>query len=246
MKNKLGLIGKSLSHSFSKSNFNTKFQNESIRNFSYELIEIEEEELENVFNHLKKEFLGINVTIPYKEKVIALLDEMDIHAEKIGAVNCILFKNGRSKGYNTDYLGFAKSIEKESFDKSKKALIIGSGGASKAISYALKTYFNLELEVVSRDPSKGLLIDDLTMKLMNDYSLIVNTTPLGMYPNLEDFPSLPYQFISSNHFCVDLIYNPLETNFLKKCKEQGALILNGQKMLENQAELSFEIWKNNL
>lgn len=246
MKYKLGLIGESLSHSFSKTYFHSKFQNESILNFSYELLEVQENELPLLFNYLKEEFIGINVTIPYKEKVLSLLDEIDIHAQKIGAVNCILFKNGKAIGYNTDYLGFSKSIEKLDFDMSKKALIIGTGGSSKAISYSLKTYFNLDLDFVSRSPQKGILYQDLTKAVMQNYGIIVNTTPLGMYPSINDYPPIDYDFISSNHFCVDLIYNPQETLFMKKSKSRGAFVMNGLKMLEFQAELSYEIWKNNL
>jgi shikimate dehydrogenase len=246
MKYKLGLIGKSLSHSFSKTYFNAKFQNESIFDFSYELLEVQEEELVNVFNHLKETFVGVNVTIPYKEKVLPLLHEIDIHAQKIGAVNCISFKNGKSKGYNTDYLGFVKSIENESFDLSKKALIIGTGGASKAISYSLKTYFNVDSDFVSRNPQKGVTYEAISKEMMHNYGIVVNTTPLGMYPLISDFPPIEYDFINSNYFCIDLIYNPLETSFMKKSKERGARVMNGLKMLEIQAELSFEIWKNNL
>jgi shikimate dehydrogenase len=246
MKYKLGLIGKSLSHSFSKTYFHSKFHNESIHNFSYELFEVEENKLPLLFNHLKEEYTGINVTIPYKEKILPLLDEIDIHAHNIGAVNCISFKNGKSKGYNTDYLGFAKSIENESFDLSKKALIIGTGGASKAISYSLKMYFNLDYDFVSRNSQKGILYQDLTKAMIQNYGIIVNTTPLGMYPLISDFPPIDYNFLSSNHFCIDLIYNPQETSFMKKSKNRGAFVMNGMKMLEFQAELSYEIWKNKL
>lgn len=246
MKYKLGLIGKSLSHSFSKTYFYTKFQNESISDFSYELLEVQEEELVNVFNQLKETFVGVNVTIPYKEKVLPLLDEIDIHAQNIGAVNCIAFKNDKVIGYNTDFKGFADSIEDVPFDRCKKALILGTGGASKAISYSLKTYFNLDSDFVSRNPQKGFEYEAISQEMMHNYGIIVNTTPLGMHPNIKSFPPINYNFITSQHFCVDLIYNPEETLFMKKCKERGALVKNGLEMLENQAELSFLIWKNNL
>jgi shikimate dehydrogenase len=246
MKYKLGLIGKSLSHSFSRNYFSSKFQKESISDFSYELLEVKEEELSILFNNLKQTFAGVNVTIPYKEKVLSLLDEIDIHAQNIGAVNCIAFKNGKSKGYNTDFKGFADSIKEIPFDRCKKALILGTGGASKATSYSLKTFFNVESDFVSRNPQIGFEYEAISDEMMHNYGIIVNTTPLGMHPNIKSFPPINYNFITSQHFCVDLIYNPEETLFMKKCKERGALVKNGLEMLENQAELSFLIWKNNL
>lgn len=246
MKYKLGLIGKSLSHSFSRNYFSSKFQKESISDFSYDLIAFDEENLAEKFNEIRQSFLGINVTIPYKEAVIPFLDELDMHARNIGAVNCIVFKNGISKGYNTDFKGFADSIIEIPFDRNKKALILGTGGASKAISYSLKTFYNIESHFVSRSQENNLTYEDLTDKNMNNYGIIVNTTPLGMYPEIESFPPVNYNFITSQHFCVDLIYNPEETLFMKKCKERGAEVKNGLEMLENQAELSFLIWKNNL
>ncbi len=246
MKYKLGLIGKSLSHSFSRNYFASKFQKDSIENFSYDLIEIKEENLADKFNEIRQSFVGINVTIPYKESVIPFLDELDIHASNIGAVNCIAFKNGKSKGYNTDFEGFADSVINIPFDRTKKALILGTGGASKAISYSLKTIFKIESHFVSRSQENYLNYEDLTDENMNNYGIIVNTTPLGMYPDIESSPPINYNFVTSQHFCVDLIYNPEETIFMKKCMERGAKVKNGLEMLENQAELSFSIWKNNL
>jgi len=186
----------------------------------------------------------MNVTIPYKEEVIPFLDKIDRKAKKIGAVNTIkITKSGKLKGYNTDFYGFRNSLKPLLKKEHKKALILGTGGASKAIAFALKK-LGIQYTFVSRTKKseKMLTYSELTENTIKEYLLIVNTTPLGTHPNTSDKPDIPYNFISDKHILYDLIYNPSETLFLKLGKEKGATIKNGLEMLELQAEKAWEIW----
>jgi shikimate dehydrogenase len=243
-----GLIGKSLSHSFSKDYFSKKFLKADIKAV-YHLFELKDiSELPHLL--IQHPFLcGLNVTIPYKKSVIPFLDDLDETAKSTGAVNCIKIKRtGDSvilKGYNTDVYGFAQSIKPFLEGKHDRALILGTGGASLAVAHVLKK-IGISCLFVSRSVQSTDTINyhDLNELAIAIHLLIVNTTPIGMYPDIDSFPNIPYDFISSNHFLCDLVYNPEETVFLRKGKEKGAMILNGLSMLHLQAEKSWEIWSS--
>ncbi len=241
--NLYGLIGFPLTHSFSKKYFTEKFQKENILDSKYELFEIKEVEmiLEVVKNN--PELKGLNVTIPHKEKVIQFLNDIDPAAKEIGAVNVIKVKDGKLKGYNSDYYGFRQSllhlIGKE---QGLKALILGTGGAAKAVKAALKD-LGIPYKFVSRKKEEeNFSYEELNDHVLMEYKLIINTSPLGMYPNTESHPEIPYSFLSAQHFLFDLVYNPEETSFMKKGKEKGARTQNGLEMLHLQAEKAWEIW----
>lgn len=240
-----GLIGYPLEHSFSGKYFAEKFEKENIQNCEYRLFP-----LENIqeFEQLKKQNIaGLNVTIPYKEQIIPYLDELDEHAEAIGAVNVIQFKNGKTKGFNSDYFGFKDSllnfIPKEF---NSHALILGTGGASKAIKQVLKD-LSIPFKIVSRKEKFDFTYEEINGKfeILADYHLIINTTPLGTYPKVEEKPNLPYKALTENHYFYDLVYNPSETAFMKAGKKQGGKTINGLEMLVGQAEKSWEIWNKN-
>jgi len=240
-----GLIGYPLSHSFSQKYFEKKFTCENIadseyRNFSIESIE----KLREVLSE-NPDLIGLNVTIPYKEKVIAFLNELDETTREIGAVNCIKIEDGKLKGFNTDAYGFEMSIKPFLENKYERALILGTGGASKAVAYVLKKW-NIPFHYATRNPNtpNHLSYQDLSNDNIKYFQLIINTTPLGTFPNIESSPDLPYEGMSSAHFLYDLVYNPSETVFLRKGKEQGAHTMNGLKMLELQAERAWQIWNN--
>jgi shikimate dehydrogenase len=237
-----GLIGKTLQHSFSKEYFTKVFEKNHLPDY-YDNIEIEDsDQLAYMFPKLIEKYSGLNVTIPYKKEVMSLLDSLDPHAEAIGAVNCIQISNNRSKGYNTDYIGFVRSIKPIlDPDIQYQALVLGSGGASLAVQYGLKM-LDIPFTVVSSSDHSYTLYDELTLDTIKGSRLIVNTTPLGMYPNTEDAPSIPFEAISSHHIAMDLIYNPLETLFLANAKARGAKTLNGYDMLRIQADESWIIW----
>ena len=239
-----GLIGKNINYSFSKNYFNNKFIKLKSKNCSYtnfDLLNIAE--FENII--LKNNLNGLNVTIPYKEKIIPYLDSLDLEAKLIGAVNTIkIDSNKKLKGYNTDYIGFLNSIKIHLTKKHKKAIILGSGGASKAIIHALK---KLEITsiTVSRNNLKGnLTYKDLDREVFNSCQIIINCSPIGTHPKVNECPNIPYQYIDSRHICYDLIYNPKETQFLKKSRLNNALVINGMKMLKLQAEESWKIWNS--
>lgn len=244
---KYGLIGYPLSHSFSGKYFAEKFRNENIKDTSYELFEIPN--ISAVKDVFKIENLsGFNITIPYKQSIKKYLDEFDISAVKVGAVNVVkITKEGRRIGYNSDYYGFKKSITdwiKVDLN-TLRALVLGTGGASKAV----KAVFNdigIETLMVSRSDKGDLTYDDLLHQndIIETHKLIINTTPLGMSPNIAACPSLPYEKISQDHHLYDLIYNPEETRFLKHGKVRGAHVKNGYEMLVLQAEKSWEIWND--
>lgn len=233
-----GLIGKNIGYSFSKKYFENKFKLEKIKNTKYINFELNNiEDLNKIFNQNNQ---GYNVTIPYKEAVIPFVDALDYHAQQIGAVNTIQVHKGRKIGFNTDWIGFKNSIKPLLQSHHKNALILGSGGACKAVKYALNK-LDVSSKIVSRD--KGdLTYSQLDEKIIKTHSVIINTSPLGTHPNIENCPLLPYHLIGPQHLVYDLIYNPTETLFLQKCKSNGAIIKNGLQMLEIQAEEAWKIW----
>lgn len=243
---KYGLIGKNISYSFSKDFFNTKFKEEAITHASYDNFDIQSIiDFPNVLIE-NPNLKGLNVTIPYKELIIPYLDKIDKKAKKIGAVNTIkISKKGKLKGYNTDYYGFKKSIKPYLKPHHKKALILGTGGASKAIAYTLKK-MNISYAYVSRNTSKESMFtyNSLTVDDLKDYQIIINCTPLGTNPNVDECPNIPYQAITNQHILYDLIYNPLETKFLALGNANNATTINGLSMLKLQANKAWEIWNS--
>lgn len=240
-----GLIGYPLIHSFSQNYFNQKFEAEGIdaKYVNFEIADIGE--LMEVVSE-NANLCGLNVTIPYKEQVIPYLDEVDEDAAKIGAVNVIKFIRGKNslkfKGYNSDIIGFCDSLKPLLKPEHKKALILGTGGAAKAVYHGL---LNLGIEpmYVSRSKRDGMLTyGDLSAAVMNEYKVIVNTTPLGMYPHVDECPNIPYHLLTPSHLCYDLLYNPDVTLFMKRAEEQGAAIKNGLEMLLLQAFAAWNIW----
>ncbi|MBU2951425.1 shikimate dehydrogenase [Tamlana agarivorans] len=242
--NKLGLLGKNISYSFSRAYFKEKFQTEHIENTSYENFDIENiNKFQDIIKHTEG-LRGLNVTIPYKEAVMPYLDEINEQAKAIGAVNTIrITKKGKLVGYNTDCYGFKKTIEPFIKPHHKKALILGTGGASKAVIYSLKE-LGLTCNYVSRNLSKNVQFsyDTLTKEDVKNHEVIVNCTPLGTFPDIKDCPNIPYDGITEKHLLFDLIYNPEETTFLSSGKKNGATIVNGANMLKLQAEKSWSIW----
>lgn len=239
-----GLIGEKLGHSFSKRFFTEKFEKESI-DAKYDLFELANiDMIADLFTEKKP--CGLNVTIPYKEQVIQYLDDIDQEAKEIGAVNTIQFRNVNGKitkkGYNTDVIGFRDSLLPLLKEHHKKALILGTGGASKAVAFVLGK-LGIEYKYVSRRAAEGsFTYGDLTQEVMAEYTVIVNSTPVGMFPKVDAAPEIPYQYITGKHLLYDLIYNPEETLFSKKGKEQGATTKTGLDMLYGQALASWKIW----
>ncbi|NQX98232.1 MAG: shikimate dehydrogenase [Flavobacteriales bacterium] len=244
---KYGLIGHPLSHSFSEKYFTGKFEKESIIDCSYELFDIEN--INQLPEILEKNpnLKGLNVTIPYKEKVFNILTEIDETAAAIGAVNTIKISNNQHslKGYNTDYYGFKKSLKPFLDINHERALIFGSGGASKTVKYVLNE-LNINCLIVSRNPieKNEIAYTDVNEYVIKHHQIIVNTTPIGMYPDIENCPLFNYENLTSKHLLYDLIYNPTETLFLKKGRQQNCITLNGLQMLKLQAEKSWEIWNS--
>ena len=243
---KYGLIGYPLQHSFSISYFNEKFQNENINakyiNFEIPTIDALPEILAS-----NPELKGLNVTIPYKEKVISFLDTVSPEARAIGAVNVIRVEHKGNdivlKGYNSDLIGFTQSIQPMLRPYHKKALILGTGGASKAINYGLKS-LGLDTVLVSRFERPGTIqYEKITPEVIEEYNVIVNCTPCGMYPHFEECPNLPYEAMSNKTLLYDLIYNPDQTLFMKKGLRMGATVKNGLEMLLLQAFASWEFWQ---
>jgi shikimate dehydrogenase len=242
---KYGLIGHPLGHSFSKKYFTEKFKKEGIK-AEYHLFDIPDiSELPVIMED--KNLKGLSVTIPYKEAVIPFMDELDESAAKARAVNCIKINNDGEKpfciGYNTDVYGFKQSLKPFLEQKHHRALILGTGGASKAVQCVLKE-IGIDFILVSRNPKgpNGVSYADLNDWAIQSHLLIVNTTPLGMFPNVDGFPPIPYGSIGPNHFLYDLVYNPEETVFLRKAREKGAMALNGLDMLKLQAEKAWEVF----
>ncbi len=241
---KFGLIGKNIGYSFSKRFFSEKFEKENLPH-SYENFDISSiTEIARILSETPN-LKGLNVTIPYKKAIIPLLDKMDPEAAKIGAVNTIkISADKKLTGFNTDHFGFQKSLEPFLPLQQKTALILGTGGASKAIAFALQN-LGFNYKFVSRNIDSDILTyAELNESIIENHLLIINCTPLGTSPNIADCPPLPYQFLSKNHLLFDLIYNPAETEFLKRGKQYGAKTCNGLKMLELQAEKAWEIWNS--
>lgn len=233
-----GLIGRNISHSFSEKYFAAKFQAEKIQNASYKTFDLDEiSELPVLLQTEKLD--GFNVTIPFKESIISYLDEIDAEAEKIGAVNCVKILNGKKIGYNTDAFGFEASLQPLLEIHHRQALILGDGGAAKAVKFVLEK-LGITYQSVSR---KGNLnYSDLNKTYMQDYQIIINCTPLGTFPDVDSCPEIPYEFLTSGHLVYELVYNPPKTQFLKLAESQFAQIKNGHEMLVLQAEKSWEIW----
>jgi shikimate dehydrogenase len=248
MTRKYGLIGYPLTHSFSRRFFTEKFQKETI-DAEYLNFEIESAGLLIEVIAQNPGLVGLNVTIPYKEQVIPFLDEINDAASEIRAVNTIRIERSSTGtkliGFNTDVVGFMQSIKPLLRDHHKKALVLGTGGASKAVIYALKES-GISSLLVSRKPVGEVSIsyNDLDLKIMSEYQIIVNTTPLGTFPKTETYPPIPYQFVGENHLLYDLVYNPEMTEFLRKGSKNGATIKNGLEMLHLQALAAWEIWNS--
>lgn len=244
---KLGLIGTKLSHSFSKDYFEKKFNHLNLENYTYELFELES--IDSILSLIEELHLdGFNVTVPFKEAIIPFIDNLDETAEKVGAVNTVKvnWENNKPQltGYNTDVFGFEQMVKPYIKNHHERALILGTGGASKAVNFVLEKK-GIKTLFVSRTKQ----VNNITYQELNDYvlkfhPLIVNTTPVGMYPQIEEYPPIPYNQLTLQHTLIDLIYNPEETLFLKKGKEMGTVTLNGTTMLHQQAEKAWTIWTN--
>lgn len=237
-----GLVGKNIDYSFSPKYFKEKFKKAQIKNHEYTIFDLKEiDALSGVLEN--PNLKGFNVTIPYKETIMPLLNKISKNAKKIGAVNTVkISKKGKTKGYNTDYFGFKKSLAPLLKEHHKKALILGTGGSSKAVAYGLKK-LDIQCAFVSRDPQKTkYCYEDLTADVFNEYHIVINTTPVGTAPNIEEAPNLNYELFTAQHIAYDLTYNPSETKFLKLAKARGAQIKNGYEMLVLQAEKSWKIW----
>lgn len=238
-----GLIGRNIEYSFSKKYFTDRFEKDNLLDYSYVNFDIQDI---NEFPEIIKNnpnIAGLNVTIPYKESILPFLDKISKKATQIGAVNVIkITKNNKLKGYNSDYYGFKKSIQPLLLPHHKKALILGTGGAAKAVAFAL-----VELDIlytfVSREATENTIdYDRLNATTFDNFQIVINCTPVGTSPNTKEFPLIPYQFFTEKHLAYDLIYNPEETQFLKKAKKKGALTKNGLQMLILQAEKAWKIW----
>ena len=238
-----GLVGKGIGYSFSKTYFQKKFiENKIFTNYNYKNFDIENiSEIEEIFEI--KNLAGLNITIPYKEKVIPYLNELTATAQQIGAVNTVVFKNKKTVGHNTDIVGFENALKLFIGTSSKKALVLGSGGASKAVKFVLKKN-KIDLITVSRNPKKNEMnYDGINQEIINNYPLIINCTPLGTKPKIEEAPNIPYNYIGPENYLFDLIYNPIQTKFMRIGLEKGAKVCNGYHMLIQQAEASWKLWK---
>lgn len=241
---RFGLIGRNISYSFSRGYFTKKFIDLGLDNHSYENFDLPEIDRFRDLMEQNRTIKGFNVTIPYKEQIIPFLSELDGEARDIGAVNTIKVGKDRLIGYNTDAYGFQKSIAPYLEAHHKHALILGTGGASKAIAYVLKK-IGITYTFVSRTPERGQLnYSDLDRELLRINTILINCTPLGTYPDIDKKPGIPYEFITQRHVLYDLIYNPDKTEFLRLGEKAGAKIINGSKMLEFQAEKAWEIWNS--
>lgn len=245
---KYGLIGLPLTHSFSKRYFSEKFQKEDLKGCQYELYELPNIQAFPPLLASEPDLVGLNVTIPYKQQVIAYLDRLEPACRAIGAVNCIKVSPDELVGFNTDYIGFRTSLENWLGAERPAALILGTGGASNAVAQAL-TDLNIPFLKVSRtsqpDSQFTLSYRELSRDIMSDYRLVINTTPLGTYPNTSEMPPIPLEHINSTHWIYDLVYNPAETSLMKEAFRRGATTKNGMEMLHLQAEAAWEIWNEN-
>lgn len=240
---KFGLIGKSLSHSFSGDYFKSLFEKECVFNTEYNLYELAD--ISEIVELLKSnpDIEGFNVTIPFKEAIIPYLHSSDEIVKEIGACNCVKIIRDKLYGYNTDVYGFTQSLLPLIEPKHHKAVILGNGGAAKSVTYSLEQ-LSIDYQIVARNPKKESEIrwDLATNDIFKEANIIINTTPIGMFPNIDNYPELPYELLNRFHLVYDLIYNPEETLFLKKAKEQNSVTKNGLEMLELQADRSWEIW----
>jgi len=237
----LGLLGKSLDHSFSRTYFHDKFERENLRQHTYTNFEIENI---NRFPELLKnnpQLNGMNVTIPYKQEIIPFLNHLSAEAEQIGAVNTIKISDSRLIGHNTDIYGFEKSLKPLLKNHHKQALVLGTGGAAKAVTFVLNK-LGIEYHFVSRNPIQREFDYHHASSVLDDFNLVINTTPLGTYPKTSEIPPLALDKVSENHLFYDLIYNPPETAWLKAAAQRGAQVKNGYEMLVLQAEKAWEIW----
>ncbi|MGB5237314.1 MAG: shikimate dehydrogenase [Flavobacteriaceae bacterium] len=239
---KYGLVGKNIAYSFSRSYFTSKFRKMGLEDHVYENFDLKNIEEFSLLLNSHDGLCGLNVTTPYKEVIMPFLDEIEPKASEIGAINTIQFTSRGLIGHNTDVFGFKEAISTMLQPQDKKALILGTGGASKAVAYVLGQ-LGIEYRFVSRTPGPDQLnYRDLKSEHMGAHTLVVNCTPLGTSPNTNQKPPLPYHLLGERHFLFDLIYNPEETLFLKEGRQRGARVLNGQSMLELQAEKAWEIW----
>lgn len=239
---RFGLVGRNISYSFSKSYFTNKFRELGLKDHVYENFDLPR--IDQFPDLIRKSdgLCGLNVTIPYKESIIPYLDELDLKAQEIGAVNTVQISANGLKGFNTDIFGFARSLMPHLVDTDRHALILGTGGASKAVAYVLSE-LELDFRLVSRKPDAGQLsYEALDQEIIHAHTVIVNTTPLGTFPEVDKRPQIPYEHLDGRHLLFDLIYNPPITAFLKEGKNRGTRIANGQNMLELQAEKAWEIW----
>lgn len=238
-----GLVGKNIAYSFSKKYFTERFLKTNASHCAYENFDISE--IQQFTEVLKNNpnLVGLNVTIPYKEAILPYLDSLSKKAAEIGAVNVIRFtKSGKLKGYNSDAYGFKKALEPILQVHHKKALILGTGGASKAVAYALRE-LGILYTFVSREATENTIdYTRINATTFDNFQIVINCTPLGTSPNVKESPPIPYQFFTEKHIAFDLIYNPEETQFLKKAKQKGAIIQNGMAMLAFQAEKAWQIW----
>ena len=238
-----GLVGETLGYSFSKQYFADKFKREHISNAQYlnfELPQIADvRDLPTQYEHLS----GFNVTIPFKEAILPYLTEIENSAQQIGAVNTVKISNGTWTGYNTDAYGFEESIKPNLQKHHNKALILGTGGAGKAIKFVLNK-LGIAYAEVSRTPTQNQLSYPQAAEALKSHFILINTTPLGTHPSINEMPPLPLQHIGNKHLVFDLIYNPNETKLLKSCRQKGAIIQNGLEMLKLQAEKAWQIWQD--
>lgn len=243
-KKRFGLLGKNISYSFSKGYFTEKFEAAALSNCTYENFDLQTiSEFETLIKDNHEELAGINVTIPYKEAVIPFLDKLSKKAKLIGAVNTIKFtRSGKLKGYNTDYYGFKKAIKPLLADHHKKALILGTGGASKGVCFALDE-LGITYTFVSRIKNENTIsYEDLDQEVFTTHTIVINATPVGTSPDILAYPAIPFEFFTTQHIAFDLIYNPAITQFLSKASAKGAQTKNGYDMLVYQAEKAWKIW----
>jgi shikimate dehydrogenase len=237
-----GLLGYPLSHSFSQKYFTEKFQNLGLKDIAYENFSLPSIDALQEILDKRAGLAGFNITIPYKKEVLAFLDQVSPAVAEIGACNCVRIVNGKRIGYNTDVVGFEQTLAPFLKPHHQHALILGTGGASAAVEWVLKKR-GIAYQYVSRTASAtSTSYDQIDQATMESHTLVINTTPLGMYPNIDACPNLPYQFMNEQHHLFDLVYNPEETQFLAKGKAKGASIQNGWEMLILQAEESWRIW----
>jgi len=235
---KLGLIGRNISYSFSKKYFEEKFSALKLANFSYSIFDLQNiSEVEEIFKI--ENLRGFNVTIPYKEQILAFLDEISPEAEKIGAVNTVLIKDGKKIGYNTDAFGFEDTLLSHKNSRQKSALVLGNGGAAKAVKYVLEKH-GIPYQSVFRN--NDLKFENLPKEQVKNQLITIQCTPVGTFPNVSDCVSFPFEALSAEHLVIDLIYNPAQTEFLKKAAAHKATTVNGENMLKKQAEKAWEIW----